>query len=76
MTLMVFFSACLNDGYDYDFYTNTCIRLVNTTQSPVTWTAARQRCKNDGGDLISITTREKVEFVFNYLNCKSFFKWG
>ena len=63
------FVECSVNGYDYDAETNTCLKY-STNATGITWENARVRCQQDGGDLISITTKEKLEFVVNYLNCK------
>ena len=59
---------CQAVGYDYDLETNTCLKLLESTIG-VTWKEARIICQQDGGDLISILTKEKWEFVVNYIRC-------
>jgi len=34
------------------------------------WNDARQRCQEDGGDLVSMTTRAKWDFVSTLFNCE------
>lgn len=35
-----------------------------------TWMDARKHCIDNGGDLISLTTSAKWEFVSNFTSCK------
>lgn len=69
----IYLSVCHRDGYDYDLYTNTCLRYYNYSLSPVTWISARNICQNAGGDLMAITTREKLDLIVETMNCKFFF---
>ena len=59
---------CQAVGYDYDLETNTCLKYMYKTAG-FTWKEARARCQQDGGDLISILTKDKWDFVTNYLRC-------
>jgi hypothetical protein len=59
---------CQAVRYDYDFETNTCLKYMYKTAG-ITWKQARARCQQDGGDLISILTKDKWDFVTNYLRC-------
>ncbi|CAG2219588.1 CD206 [Mytilus edulis] len=63
---IMFFEAHVDciAGYDFDRHTKLCI---NEFGDSTTWLDARARCKQDGGDLISIPSLEKWRFVFNYL---------
>jgi hypothetical protein len=63
------FVECSINGYVYEAETNTCLKYFKIATA-ITWANARLRCQQDGGDLISITTKEKWDFVVNYLNCK------
>ena len=60
---------CKEVGYDYDSETNTCLKVLESS-SGVTWKEARVICQQDGGDLISMSTKVKWDFVTNYLRCK------
>ena len=66
--LLLLIVECQAVRYDYDLETNTCLKLLEST-SGVTWMEARVICQEDGGELISIITKEKWEFVINYLRC-------
>jgi hypothetical protein len=66
--LLLLIVECQAVIYDYDLETNTCLKLLEST-SGVTWREARVICEEDGGDLISILTKEKWEFVINYIRC-------
>ncbi|CAG2215553.1 unnamed protein product [Mytilus edulis] len=61
-------------GYDYDRQTQTCIKMVLEYMN---WYEARETCKEDGADLISISSLEKLNFVVNYCgdNCKNNGHW-
>ncbi|CAG2224396.1 unnamed protein product [Mytilus edulis] len=61
-------------GYDYDRQTQTCIKMVLDYMN---WNAARETCKEDGADLISISSLEKWHFVVNYCGdrCKHRGHW-
>ncbi|CAG2215552.1 unnamed protein product [Mytilus edulis] len=63
-----------NIGYDYDRQAQTCIKVVLDFMN---WNAARERCKEDGADLISISSLEKWHFVVNYCGdrCKNSGHW-
>ncbi|CAG2230282.1 CSMD [Mytilus edulis] len=53
-------------GYRYDMTTKTCIKLVKAPKSK--WEAAREICQRQpDGDLVSITTKEKWDFIIKYL---------
>ncbi|VDI74367.1 Hypothetical predicted protein [Mytilus galloprovincialis] len=54
--------GCIN-AYDYDKPTQTCIKMVYDRKN---WHDARGKCKEDGADLISISSLEKWRFVINY----------
>ena len=64
--LLLLIVKCQAVRYDYDLETNTCLKLLEST-SGVTWREARVICQQNGGDLISILTKEKWEFVINYI---------
>lgn len=57
--------VCSAHGYTYDEATNTCIKLVKTDGS--TWMNAKSTCKKEGGDLVSISTMKKWNFIIRYL---------
>ncbi|CAG2218704.1 unnamed protein product [Mytilus edulis] len=61
--------GCTNIGYYFDSLTNTCLKLFST--SGKTWHDARTHCQQNGGDLITITTAQKWNFVNSFLSCKS-----
>ncbi|CAG2249210.1 unnamed protein product [Mytilus edulis] len=54
-------TECEFEGYVYDTISHACLKLAMTTGS--TWTSARTICQQDGGDLGSLTTQMKVDFV-------------
>ncbi|XP_071140651.1 uncharacterized protein [Mytilus edulis] len=58
---------CNKEGYDFEYTTRTCLKLFDVPA--VSWTGARAICKQDGGDLISITTKLKLDFVHSYITC-------
>ncbi|CAC5424691.1 MRC [Mytilus coruscus] len=58
---------CNREGYDFDYTTRTCLKLFDGPA--VSWTKARALCKQDGADLISITTKLKWDFVYSYIRC-------
>ncbi|CAC5357509.1 MRC [Mytilus coruscus] len=60
--------GCTNIGYYFDSLTNSCLKLFST--GGITWQDARKHCQQNGGDLISITTPQKWEFVDSFLSCK------
>ncbi|CAG2219918.1 CD206 [Mytilus edulis] len=61
--------GCTNIGYYFDFLTNSCVKLFSN--GGITWRDARNHCQQNGGDLISITTLQKWEFVESFLSCKT-----
>ncbi|XP_063443410.1 perlucin-like protein [Mytilus trossulus] len=61
--------GCTDIGYYFDTLTNTCLKLFST--SGKTWHDARTHCQQNGGDLITITTAQKWNFVNSFLSCKS-----
>ncbi|VDI71657.1 Hypothetical predicted protein, partial [Mytilus galloprovincialis] len=59
-------TVCGAEGYQYDMTTKTCIKLVKAPKSK--WEAAREICQRQAdGDLVSITTKEKWDFIIKYL---------
>lgn len=57
---------CRTVGYTYDKSTTTCIKLVKYPKSY--WEDARETCRLEPrGDLVSITTKEKWDFIIKYL---------
>ncbi|CAG2208168.1 CD206 [Mytilus edulis] len=56
---------CEVDGYVRYTKENLCLKLVSTSGS--TWTSARAVCLNEGAELVSITTLEKMKFMQNLL---------
>ncbi|CAC5365550.1 unnamed protein product [Mytilus coruscus] len=65
---------CDLPGYDYDISLRTCLKF-NSTQ--LNWYDARQQCIDEGGDLITVETVEKLSFHNTSLhNCStSQFYW-
>lgn len=59
--------GCTQDQYDFDVKTNTCLKV---SYDGLTWEDAQESCRHDGGNLISITSLEKWNFVTNYISCK------
>lgn len=62
----MFFSACVNN-YSYDIDTKVCFKVV---LEKTTWKNARQHCQEDGGDLISIQSKEKWDLIIHNIKCK------
>ncbi|CAG2201253.1 CD206 [Mytilus edulis] len=62
--------GCTNKGYYYDMYSNTCLKMF-ADNTGKTWTNARKHCIYNGGDLISLTTSAKWEFVSNFTSCRT-----
>ncbi|XP_063438694.1 uncharacterized protein LOC134719640 [Mytilus trossulus] len=60
--------GCTEFGYYYDSTTNTCLRLYHVANNK-TWKDARNHCQLDGGDLISLPTREKWNFTVKFTYC-------
>lgn len=57
---------CSAEGYEYNMTMKTCLKLVKAPKSK--WEDARKTCKRKpGGDLVSITTKEKWDFIIKYL---------
>lgn len=54
-------------GYDFDAYTHTCIKVYDLS---ITWSDARTHCQDDGGDIITMPTLEKWQFVHRYIECE------
>ncbi|VDI47402.1 Hypothetical predicted protein [Mytilus galloprovincialis] len=53
---------CASNGFQFDGETTTCIKLVST--SGTTWKDARKYCQQqEGGDLVSITSKAKWDFI-------------
>ena len=56
------------DGeYEFDTVSNTCIKAYTIFLS---WNDARLRCQEDGGDLVTLTTPQKFDFVSRFINCE------
>ncbi|CAC5378406.1 unnamed protein product [Mytilus coruscus] len=62
--------GCTNKGYYYDLYSNTCLNIFADKKGK-TWSDARNHCQENGGDLISLTTPAKWEFVSNFTSCRT-----
>ncbi|XP_071138605.1 uncharacterized protein [Mytilus edulis] len=59
-------AVCRTVGYTYDKSTTTCIKLVKYPKSD--WEDAWETCRQQPrGDLVSITTKEKWDFIIKYL---------
>ncbi|XP_076078094.1 uncharacterized protein LOC143048340 [Mytilus galloprovincialis] len=56
---------CEVDGYVRYTKENLCLKLVST--SGLTWTSARTVCLDEGAELVSITTSEKMKCIQNLL---------
>lgn len=65
------FDDCNREGYDFEHTTRTCLKLCDGPA--VRWTEARAKCKQYGGDLISITTQLKWDFLNGYMKCEFYF---
>ncbi|CAG2223638.1 CD206 [Mytilus edulis] len=61
--------GCTNKGYFYDPNSNTCLKMFADHNNKKTWKEARQHCQVNGGDLISITSKEKWDFILNFTSC-------
>ncbi|CAC5416914.1 MRC [Mytilus coruscus] len=58
---------CGTHGFQFDGETTTCIKLISTSGS--TWKEARTFCQQQqGGDLVSIVSKEKWDSVFGYFS--------
>jgi hypothetical protein len=56
------------DGeYEFDAETNSCIKAYDIL---LTRNDARSRCQEDGGDLVTLTTPQKFDFVSRFINCE------
>lgn len=61
------------DGeYEFDVVSNTCIKAYAIFLS---WNDARLRCQEDGGDLVTLTTPQKFDFVSTFINCTRYAFW-
>ncbi|CAC5416582.1 unnamed protein product [Mytilus coruscus] len=58
-------SECEHDGYLYYTKANACLKLGETRG--ITWMNARTVCLENGGDLTSIKTVEKMDFMLNFI---------
>ncbi|CAC5386993.1 unnamed protein product [Mytilus coruscus] len=67
LVYVVAFSGCAIPGYDYFPDVNICIKPYTLTK---TWQAARTHCQGDGADLITITSNQIRDVVFDYSYCK------
>ncbi|XP_076080295.1 uncharacterized protein LOC143051190 isoform X2 [Mytilus galloprovincialis] len=57
--------ACSAEGFKYDKNTKACIKLMSPKS---TWEEARHNCQTEsGGNLVSITTKEKWNFIIKYI---------
>ncbi|CAC5378402.1 MRC [Mytilus coruscus] len=65
----VYKDGCTNKGYYYDLHSNTCLKMY--VDNGKTWKNARNHCQENGGDLISLTTPAKWEFVTNFTSCRT-----
>ncbi|CAC5416913.1 MRC [Mytilus coruscus] len=60
-------TECSSNGFQFDGETTTCIKLVST--SGTTWKDARKYCQQqEGGDLVSITSKAKWDFIMGNFN--------
>lgn len=66
----IYISECEVDGYVRYTKENLCLKLVSTSGS--TWTSARAVCLNEGAELVSITTLEKMKCMQNLLKGNSY----
>ncbi|XP_063438835.1 uncharacterized protein LOC134719808 [Mytilus trossulus] len=66
MTIMMTL-GCVLPGYDYFPDVNRCIKPYSVTK---TWQDARDHCQRDGADLITITSAQIRDVVFNYSYCR------
>jgi len=64
--MLILFVECIL-RYDYDANTNSCLKVYSLSLS---WNAARTRCQDDGGDLVTMTTRNKWDYVSMRINCE------
>ncbi|VDI36993.1 Hypothetical predicted protein [Mytilus galloprovincialis] len=59
---LVLSTECTSSGFQFDEGTSTCIKLVSTNGT--TWEDARKYCQQyEGGDLVSIVSKEKWDFI-------------
>ena len=65
----IYISECEVDGYVRYTKENLCLKLVST--SGLTWTSARTVCLDEGAELVSITTSEKMKCIQNLLKGNS-----
>jgi hypothetical protein len=65
------FVECKDRGYDYNQDVNVCLKFVVNSNGS-TWVDARSSCQDDGGDLISMTSVEKYNFVVHYMQNKGY----
>ncbi|VDI07274.1 Hypothetical predicted protein [Mytilus galloprovincialis] len=56
---------CKHDGYIYHTKANACLRLIESTG--ITWMNARTVCLENGGDLASIKTVEKMDYMLDFI---------
>ncbi|CAG2224002.1 CD206 [Mytilus edulis] len=67
-TTLIRITECGHCGYIYSTKANSCLKLVSTLG--ITWTGARTVCLNEGADLVSITTLEKMNVILNLINAE------
>ncbi|VDH97357.1 Hypothetical predicted protein [Mytilus galloprovincialis] len=65
-----FKNGCSDKGYYYDLSSDTCLKMFVDSHGK-TWEHARNHCQRDGGDLISMTTMAKWNFVTHFTSCMS-----
>lgn len=62
-------TECTSNGFQFDEGTSTCIKLVSTNGT--TWGDARKYCQQyEGGDLVSIVSKEKWDFIIGNFSGK------
>lgn len=67
--MQFFLTDCASNGFQFDGETTTCIKLVST--SGTTWKDARKYCQQqEGGDLVSITSKAKWDFIMGNFSSK------
>lgn len=67
----VLLTECGSNKFKFDGETTTCMQLVTT--GGTTWEDARKHCQQHlGGDLVSITSKAKWDFIMK--NFRSKFK--
>lgn len=70
----ILLTECGSNKFQFDGETTTCMELVTT--DGITWEDARKHCQqHEGGDLVSITSKSKWDFIMGNFKSKNINKY-